>query len=62
MYRVYYNLFNDVVWVGDFPTYDMALEHARGTAEYQKYENGVKQLEFTILKDRHLYKSITICS
>ena len=62
MYKVYYNLFNDVVWVGDFPTYDMALEHARGTAEYQKYENGVTSLDFTILKDIHLYKSITIVS
>ena len=59
MWRATFNLFGDEVWVGDFPTYEMAVEYCRQSANFEYYENGVSGLIYTIWYDGHLYQEIS---
>ena len=58
MFRVTYTLFNDEVWLGDFPTYDMALDYIEKEGKLLYYENGVNNLVFTVWYDHHLYQEV----
>ena len=58
MFSVYYLLYNDRIWVGDFPTYKDALDNIENTGKLLYYENGVNDVSFDIYYNQQLYQEL----
>lgn len=60
MFRVTWVMYGDEIWVGDFSTYDLAVEACEYTKRLEYYENGIEFITFSIWYEGHLFDEITL--